>query len=147
MRYSKGSSSINRYASERRGVVLAVALVFFLLCTAILCTLLQGVINHERHVRDHRQLDQARWLADAGIDRALAQVRQSGAYHGETWKVSADELGGISDGKVTITVQAVDEHPDEFRVIAQADYPDDDVHRVRQSRETTVLLKSPEKLQ
>jgi len=147
MTYSKGSSSINRYASERRGVVLAVALVFFLLCTAILCTLLQGVINHERHVRDHRQLDQARWLADAGIDRAIAQVRQSDTYRGETWKVSADDLGGASDGKVTITVEPNDQQPGELRVLAQADYPDDDVHRVRQSRETTIHLKSPEKLQ
>jgi len=128
-------------------VVLAVALVFFLLCTAILCTLLQGVINHERQVRDHRQLDQARWLADAGIDRAIAQFRQSDSYRGETWKVSSDELGGAADGKVTITVQAVDEHPGEVRVVAQADYPDDDVHRVRQSRQTTIHVNSAEKLQ
>jgi hypothetical protein len=146
MTYSKGSLSINRRASERRGVVLAVALVVFLLCTAILCTLLQGVINHERQVRDHRQLDQARWLADAGIDRAIAQVRQSDTYRGETWKVSADELGGAADGSVTITVDAVEEHPGELHVMAQADYPDYDVHRVRQSRETTIHLKS-EKLQ
>jgi len=147
MTHPNRSSLMNRSASQRRGMVLAAALVVFLLCTAMVCTLLQGVINHERQVRDHRQLDQARWLADAGIDRAIAQVRQSDAYRGETWKVSADELGGIADGKVTITVQAVDEHLGELRVTAQADYPDDDVHRVRQSRETTIHLKSPEKLQ
>lgn len=147
MIHSNRLSSANRSARERRGVVLAVALVVFLLCMAIVCTLLQGVINHERQVRDHRQLDQAHWLADAGIDRAIAQVRQSDKYRGETWKVSADDLGGISDGKVAITVQAVDEHPGELRILAQADYPDDDVHRVRQSRETTIRLKSSEKLQ
>jgi hypothetical protein len=146
MRRSKDSSSINRYAGERRGVVLAVALVVFLLCTAILCTLLQGVINHERQVRDHRQLDQARWLADAGIDRAIAQVRQSDRYRGETWNVSAEELGGVAAGKVTITVEPNDQQPGELRLLAQADYPDDDVHRVRQSRETTIHFK-PEKLQ
>jgi Tfp pilus assembly protein PilX len=140
-------SALTRSARERRGAVLAVALIVFLLCTAILCTLLEGVIRHERQVRDHRQLDQAVWLADAGINRAVAQLRQTDTYRGETWKVAAEELGGALGGKVTITVQPNDQQPGELRVLAQADYPDDDVHRVRQSRETTIHLKSPEKPQ
>jgi len=128
-------------ARERRGAVLALALIVFLLCVTILCTLLQSVVNHERQVRDRRQIDQAAWLADAGINRAAAQLRQSASYRGETWNVSADELGGAASGKVTIEVKASDQQSAALHVTAQADYPDDAVHRIRQSRETTIHLK------
>ena len=128
-------------ASERRGVVLAVALVFFLLCSAILCTLLQTVVNHERQVRDHRQIDQARCLADAAIDRAVAQSRQADTYRGETWKIPAGEIGGAADGEVSIRVEINEQQPGQARVVAQADYPSGSVHRIRQSRETTIHLK------
>jgi Tfp pilus assembly protein PilX len=141
MTLSKHSAAISRSARERRGAVLALALVVFLLCTAILCTLLQGVVNHERQVRDHRQIDQAAWLADAGINRAVAQLRQTDTYRGETWSVSADDLGGAAGGKVTIEVEASDQQPGAMHLTVQADFPDDAVHRIRQSRETTIHLK------
>jgi Tfp pilus assembly protein PilX len=135
---------IHRQSADRRGVVLAAALVAFLATAAVLFALLKTVVNHQREVRDQRQSLQAQALADAGIDRGVAQLRRSDAYRGETWHVPDSQLDGTATADVEIRVEAVADHPDQLHLFVQADYPSDPIHRARQSRQATIKLKSPQ---
>ena len=109
-------------ASERRGVVLAVALVFFLLCSAILCTLLQTVVNHKHQVRDHRQIDQARCLADAAIDRAVAQLHKQTLTAAKPGRFLLTKLAVPLTAKSVFALRSMNNSPDRGG-LWQADYP------------------------
>src|SRR5215831_15693223 len=54
----------------------------------------------------------AEWLAEGAIDRAAAKLRDNKDYTGETWTISADELGGQDAAAIEIHVARVDGHAD-----------------------------------
>ena len=77
----------------------------------------------------------------AGIDRAVAQLRKSDSYRGETWHVPADELVGLEAAEVQIRVEPVAEKPDELHLTVEARDPSDPIHCVKQTREATIHLQ------
>ncbi len=83
-------------AARRRGAILAAAMVEFVLVAAILFAVLQSVVSHHRRLITGRQQLQSQWLAQAGFDRAVAQLRKSADYRGETWHVPATDLEGAA---------------------------------------------------
>ena len=125
---------------HRRGALLAAALVAMVVAGSILLSILQTVVAHHRQTFTHRQQVQAQWLAQGGIDRAVAQLRSSSEYRGETWNVPEDELSGSAPGKVVIRVEPLADEPNALQISAQADYPSDTDHRARQTREVVVHL-------
>jgi len=136
------SISVGRYpAGYRRGAVLAAALVEFLVAAAILFGVLQDVVRHHRQLLTGRQQLQTQWLAQAGVDRAVAQLRKSADYRGETWRVPADELDGVAPAEVKIHLESVADQPDDLRLRVDAEYPTDSVHCSQQTREATIHLK------
>jgi Tfp pilus assembly protein PilX len=128
-------------AKNRRGAILAAALLAFFAATAILFAVLQSVVSHHRQLRNQLVQLQAQSLAQAGVERALAQLRATNAYHGETWKIPAEELNDDSNAAVEILVEAVSDHPNDRHIQITAAYPDDPIHRAQQSRELIVHLK------
>lgn len=71
---------------HRRGVVLICALVCLAVATAIVLTTIRQALDARRHGRMERQLRQTEYLLDAGIRRAVAGLRGSDDYSGETWR-------------------------------------------------------------
>jgi hypothetical protein len=126
---------------RRRGAVLAAALVEFAVAAAILFTVLQGMVSHQRQLLIEQRQLQAQWLAQGGVDRAVAQLRKSADYRGETWRVPADELDGTAPGEVKINLDAVADQPDDLHLIVEANYPSDSVHSSQQTREAIIHLK------
>ncbi|MHC4179342.1 MAG: hypothetical protein ACYSWU_17655, partial [Planctomycetota bacterium] len=61
-------------------------------------------------------------------------------YAGETWTLSADQLGGSEVAVVTIGVETVPEQLNRRLVRVQADYPDHPQHRSRQTKQVWVQL-------
>ncbi|HEY2827919.1 MAG TPA: hypothetical protein VGJ04_09990 [Pirellulales bacterium] len=139
--HHKSSRAFKSRGRHRRGAVLVAALVEFIVAAAILFAVLQAVVGHQRQLLAGRQQIQAQWLAQAGIDRAVAQLQKSPDYRGETWRVSADELDGIAPAEVQIRLETVPERTDDLHLSVQAKYPADSVHCVQQTRETTIHLK------
>jgi hypothetical protein len=113
-------------------MISVVVLVCLLIMTLICGTLLHMIQSQRALVRSEERRLQADWLADSGVERALARLSDDPGYRGETWALSAQELGGSDAGVVTITVDAP------RLVIVQADYPVDPTLRVRSRRQVTL---------
>lgn len=111
---------------------LSLAAVTFLAVTRMI------LIQHKTIELSARQI-QAAWLAESGVQRAAARLAANATYRGETWKLSAADLGGgqrapVDDASVTIRVEPVPGKPDRRAVSVQADFPSDPVLRAREKR-------------
>jgi hypothetical protein len=115
----------------RRGAALITAVVALTVCSVMLFYLLKGTLDTHRQMRTHRQEVQADWLAAAGVDRAIASLRQSSDYTGETWKIPADQLRDAAE--VTIKVEPAAESNGR-QITVQADYPAGEIYRSRKTR-------------
>ena len=81
---------------------------------------------------------QAQWLTEAGVERAVARLAADPAYAGETWHVSAQELGGRDDAEVRIKIKKVAGRPGRLPVGVEADYPRDALLRCRRVKQIEV---------
>lgn len=69
---------------KRRGTILIAVLVCLGVATTIVLGAVQTSIRQHRQVRQELQLEQTRWLLDAGIDKAVAGfLAQPDSYEGE----------------------------------------------------------------
>jgi type II secretory pathway component PulK len=123
---------------RRKGVVLAAALIAFAVVTATLFAILKGVASQHHELQREMQVVQADYLADAGLQRALTQLQRDSSYHGETWRLSEDEFDGVTSGTVLIEVNRSSGNDAAITIRSQADYPNDEIHRIRKTREITI---------
>jgi type II secretory pathway component PulK len=123
----------------RRGVVVVAAVVAFAIAATFLFYLLKNTLDQQRQMLTHRQEIQADWLAAAGIDRALAKLKQSPDYNGETWRVPADELSDTAAAEVVIQIEDSNLF-NQRKITAQANYPLDTPHRARKTLAKTITL-------
>lgn len=132
--------NVQHPSRDRRGAVLVVALICVMLATAILGSVLQITLSCRRQVRQQARAVQSAWLAEAGVERAAAQLRVDPAYTGETWNIPAEQLGGPDGGAVTITVaeKSADSGPQIITV--RADYPSGQTLRVRTTKQIEIIL-------
>jgi len=137
--FASASSVVNPRAN--RGMALVIALSAFLAAAAILLPALVSVASHQRHIRDDRFRSQAELLAQAGIERAIAALKQTPGYRGETWHVQAADLDGFAPADVEIRVQPIADTLNKLRVQVHADYPADSLPRARQSREIVLPIR------
>jgi type II secretory pathway pseudopilin PulG len=126
---------------RRRGLVSVAVLIALFVIGLVCASLLRVALSRRSEVgREERRL-QAGWLAESGMDRAVARLLASGDYAGETWEVPAGDLGGRGAATVAIRVEPVADRPDRKKVRVQADYPSGSSLRARQSREIIVVVK------
>ncbi len=128
-------------SKARKAAVLAAAVAALAIATIILFGVLKAAVNHQREIRTQRYQLQADVLANAGLNHAMAQLRKTGSYQGETWRLAADELDGSGPAEVSIRVETVSNQPDDLHITAQADYPSDTEHRARKTHATTIHRK------
>jgi hypothetical protein len=119
----------------RRGLVL-VAVLFCLAAAALtIMAILRTTTIELSQLRSQQQQLQLDRLAEAGVERARAQLAASPTYQGETWSLTADELGGASAAAVVIAVAEVKDQANQRQIRVQADYPIDTERRSCKSRE------------
>ena len=74
---------------KRRGVILIAVLVCLGIATTIVLGAVQTSIRQHRQVRKELQVEQTKWLLDAGIDRAVESfLAQPETYQGETLTIT-----------------------------------------------------------
>jgi Tfp pilus assembly protein PilV len=137
-RYRIGSTnrvSISKSASNRRGVALIYAMIALLLASVIGAALLKTALARRRQARHEQNRAQSAWFAESGVERAAALLARDANYKGETWGVTAAELGGKLDGQVVIEVAPVSSDPNRRQITVVADFPAGTKHRSR-SRKT-----------
>ena len=125
---------------SRRGAVVVVMLVALVLIALIGGTLLRTGLARRRELRMEERALQARWLAESGLERAVARLAESPDYRGETWTIPAAELGGSGSGTVAIAVEPDARRPGRRLVRVLADYPDGAEPRARRRAQATVEL-------
>lgn len=118
-----------------RGAVAILALIALAVVAALAGATLRAMMLEVRAVRIGRQQAQAYWLAEAGIERAMANLRENPGYEGETWDVPAEEITGVDAGRVRIWLEPdSDEAASAQRIVAEAEYPRDSTTDSRQRR-------------
>jgi len=114
----------DRHAA-RRGAVLVMTLVCLALATLIGGVLLRWVVMEHKLLTTRADESQARWLAEAGLERAAARLAGDTGYAGETWQIAADELPSGHAGRVELRIEAVEDQPRRRSIVAEAVYPAD----------------------
>ncbi len=119
---------------RRRGLTAVAVLVCLIIITMISGAVVQVGLARRDEVRAQERSLQSEWLAESGIQRALARLAADPAYAGETWDISARELDSADAALVTITVGPAPGDPKQRLIRAQADYPRDPPHRARYTK-------------
>ena len=128
---------------QRRGAILVVILVCFVVAAAMFVMLGRQSVAQRREADTQLWAAQAQWIAEAALERAVARLSADAKYTGETWAISAAELGGKEGGQAKIHVEIVAGRPNRRLVRVEADYPDDPVHRSRWTKQIAIELKTP----
>lgn len=126
----------------RRGAVIIVVMVCFILAGAFFVSLARTAALERQASRLRQWNLQALWLAEAGLERAVAQLGAAPDYAGETWSVTPEELSGRRGAAVKISVEPVAGRPEQRRIRAVADFPDDPRDRCRCTKEIVVGLNN-----
>lgn len=91
-----------RPRSSRKGGALVIALVLLTVASLLGIVVVRSVIAHARQLQRTPWRLQAEALAEAGLNRAAAQLRVAPDYTGETWQIPAAELGEHFAARVEI---------------------------------------------
>jgi hypothetical protein len=108
--------------ARRRGAVTIIVLVLFAVTFTLAAVWTRRLLNERRGQVRAEERVQAKWLAEAGVRRAAAQLAANRDYQGEEWLITAAELNRSNPASVSITIESGAE-PDQFRLIARAGYP------------------------
>ncbi len=111
------------FGAPRCGSALVVVLVGLAVTTLLFMAAMKMILVQRKTIELNARQIQAGWLADSGIERAIARLAADANYRGETWKVSAEDLGGRDGGIITIKAEQVPGKTDRRAVKVEADYP------------------------
>jgi type II secretory pathway component PulK len=126
--------------SSRRGA----ATLFLIICLAVLgvvcAAMCRAIALDERIGKHERCRAQAWWLAEAGLERALARLKSEPNYAGEVWSIAAADLGAADDAVVNIQVRSDAADGARREIVAVADYHTGTL-AVRQTRTISINLE------
>ena len=117
--------SVGANHRRRRGAVLIMTLVCLALATIVGGVLLRWIVLEHKLLAARATESQARWLAEAGIERAAARLAADADYSGETWQLAAGDLPSGRAGQVELRIETIDGQPRQRSVLVMAEYPTD----------------------
>ena len=125
-------------SNRRRGAILAAVLLSLLVVMLLGAELTEAIVQHHRQCRLAEDRQQAFWIAESALQRAVYAVAKSPDYKGETWQVPAEVLGSGRAGVAAIQVEPAEGAAARRRIVVQAYYPDDPMQRTLYERELIV---------
>lgn len=140
IRVTHRMSTKSRWCPRRRrpGMILAIVLVALLVVMLLGASLANAFLAQRQFARHVERQQQAFWLAESALHRAAHRLANEPGYEGETWQVSADDLGGIYAGVAVVRVETVAEAEPRYRIIVDASYPSEALKKLVQHRELLV---------
>lgn len=123
---------------HRAGAIAVIALIAILITISIGMSLVKTTLLERQETFKLQDQKQSEWLVEAGIERAVARLEASADYRGETWTLSAEELGGRDGGEVTIRIEDSAEENGRKQLTVIADYPAGDEQRIRSRKHITI---------
>ena len=124
--------------NPRRGAIIVFAILALLVVSMLGAALLRTVSQSKQQLQREALHTQAVWLADSGAARAVAQLRASPDYTGETWAVPAEQLSAGRTASVRIALSPEPDHPEHTIIAATAEYPRDSPTAIRITKHITV---------
>ena len=106
--------------TRRTGVVLAAVLLSLLIVLLVGAELTKAIAQQRRQSRLAEDRQQAFWIAESAVQRAVHALAKSPDYRGETWQVSGEVLGTGRAGVATIKVEPAGGSPERRRIVVQA---------------------------
>jgi Tfp pilus assembly protein PilX len=101
-------------------VVLAAVLVCLLVISLVGAGMVQTMLTSQRDTRLQHDRLQASWLAESGMDRAIARLHSDVDYNREVWQVDPNELDGRRAAAVEIVVESAGDATDMRRIVVVA---------------------------
>jgi len=140
---------------HRRALTTVAVLVCLVVITLIVAALLKVGLAQRNQIRSSERKLQAEWLAESGLDRALARLAADGDYSGEEWPILAQDLslGEIPTtgeparasarpaAMIRISVEHVAQQANRRRIRVQADYGLDPPNRSRHTKQVLIDLE------
>jgi type II secretory pathway pseudopilin PulG len=130
--------TISTRKQRPRGLTAVAVLVCLIIITMVAGALLKVTFAQRDETRVQERRLQAQWLADAGIQRALARLDADPGYSGETWEIPARDLDSADGAAVAITVTPAPGDPKHRQIRVQADYPRNPPSRARSTKQIRV---------
>jgi hypothetical protein len=146
---------VSRLRRPRRGITVVALLVCLIVVTLITTAILRLSAAQREILRDEERRLQAEWLVESGVARSFARLAANREYTGETWQLSAVDLGLTREAQfkagdhepeavaavVTISVEREKDKLDHRRIHVQADYPRELPRRARHSKQISIDLE------
>ncbi len=125
----------------RHGSLLVCVLVCMGIALSIMLTSVHASLRERRQVARELQMEQTRWLADAGLTRGIMKLTQDAGYTGETWEVTPvireDQLATIE-----ISVTTSDDDTGSVRLSASATIRGDQLNSQPTRHTASVVIDS-----
>ncbi len=129
---------------SRRGAVLLTVVVCLMVVTVLSVALARTLVMQHRQLQTRQHQLQALWLMQAAVDRAHAKLKDAGEgatpYVGETWEISAEQLGGEHAALVVIEAEPSSEDASRIVVDIDVQYPAQAVKSVRKNRRIVMSI-------
>ncbi len=120
------------HETNRRGLVLIVALITLVLVTAVGLAILRVALTGRATERRMDDRQQARWLAESAWLRTSEELRDDPEFASTNWSVPAEYFGPRGrPGHVEIVVEPRDEERSAWQITIVADYPAEGIRRTR----------------
>ncbi len=144
----------------RRGLTVVAVLICLIVITLTGGALIKSALAQRKLVRAQEHRLQADWLAESGAQRAIARLEIYHGYQGETWSITAAELGhaetsapaeppgsGQAIALVTIAVERLpgNDNKSRRRIRVTADYAREPAHRSRSTKHLLHDLEPPKR--
>jgi hypothetical protein len=139
-----------------RGMTVVAVLICLIVITLASGAVLKVGLAHRALVRAQERRLQSEWLAESGVQRALARLAVDPDYPGERWLLTLADLGqpeppreahttqkaDYAAAVITITVDPVKGGAASRAVRVQADYPPVALYRSRHSKHVLIDLET-----
>lgn len=121
-----------------RGAAIIVVIAFFAIAMTLIGVWVRSALQQQQVVRRWHEKTQARWLAEAGVRRAVARLQADQDYRGERWLVAAEQLGGPFPAEIEIDVELTDgddaRAARDRKIVALARFPAGDLARAQATK-------------
>ena len=126
--------------SRSRGSILICVLVCLGIAASIMLVSVRSSLRVRRQMRNETQLEQTRWLLEAGVKRGASRLREDPAYRGETWQV-VPALTAYRDATVEIKVTRDAVSDEQASLSVSARIGGQTTHTESTQRSTTLLVQ------
>lgn len=133
-----GQLTRGRPRTRRRAMLLVAVITCLTICMLLMGTLVRRMVTARRGSDRYVYALQSMLLADAGVQRAMAQLARDPSYTGESWEISATVLGQSQPASVQIRVQSLDNGAGARQIEVESQFPTDPQWRVVSHREFLV---------